>query len=467
MTKAFGINISVPPKPLKRIKRWEPSTFREQASTVWSFKNRGDWATHNGHYRGNWSPHIPRNVILKYSRPGEIVLDHFSGGGTTAVEAKLLGRRCVARDINPEAVNRAISSLDFQLPPKLFDDLSQMYEPNIEVGDARDLCDINEYSVDLICAHPPYADIIKYSPNASGDLSHLKVDDFVDAMCPVAEESFRVLKPGGKCVILIGDMRKQKHVVPLGFRTIRAFLDAGFVLRELAVKRQHNCKATGFWYTRSVEHNFLLLAHEYLPVFEKPASRCSKQQSLNVKRRLKHMTNQQRAIIPRIDKVEATTVWVLPQERLDVEITRNVLNRFARPDTDFIEYSFNTDKTTQQLEAAGPVSLVYVNSPNYLEDKQAVAQYRLTVDYLMDVSSRQLKPHGYFIVEARDLRIADQLYPMGLLLWDDLSRRDDFAIKEIIVIAPDEISTQDSADCLQIAHRYLLVFVKRCASVST
>lgn len=43
--------------------------------TVWSFPDRGDWATHVGNYRGNWSPHIPRNLILRYTQPGELVLD--------------------------------------------------------------------------------------------------------------------------------------------------------------------------------------------------------------------------------------------------------------------------------------------------------------------------------------------------------------------------------------------------------
>jgi hypothetical protein len=95
ITEAYGANISVLKRP-KRIKRWQPTDFREETTTVWSFKRRGNWATHNGRYRGNWSPYIPRNVILKYSRPGDIVLDYFAGGGTTAVEAKLLGRRCIA-----------------------------------------------------------------------------------------------------------------------------------------------------------------------------------------------------------------------------------------------------------------------------------------------------------------------------------------------------------------------------------
>ena len=45
--------------------------------------------------------------------------------------------------------------------------------------------------------------------------------------------------------------------------------DAGFTLKELIIKEQHNCKATGYWKTSSVKYNFLLIAHEYLFVFRK------------------------------------------------------------------------------------------------------------------------------------------------------------------------------------------------------
>ena len=33
-------------------------------TSVWSFPNRGNWATHDAKWRGNWSPYIPRNIRL-------------------------------------------------------------------------------------------------------------------------------------------------------------------------------------------------------------------------------------------------------------------------------------------------------------------------------------------------------------------------------------------------------------------
>ena len=57
-------------------------------------------------------------------------------------------------------------------------------------GDARNLDFVPDNSIDLICTHPPYADIIQYSE----DLSLLKVKDFLEEMKKVAAESYRVLK---------------------------------------------------------------------------------------------------------------------------------------------------------------------------------------------------------------------------------------------------------------------------------
>ena len=50
------------------IKEYEPQNFELEMTTHWSFPVRGKWATHDSKYRGNWSPYIPRNIILRYSK---------------------------------------------------------------------------------------------------------------------------------------------------------------------------------------------------------------------------------------------------------------------------------------------------------------------------------------------------------------------------------------------------------------
>lgn len=238
----------------------QPENFELETNTIWAFPDRGKWATHDAKYRGNWSPYIPRNVILRYSQEGDTVLDPFVGGGTTAVEAKLTNRNFVGFDINPEAIELSRQKCDFQ-----FDTTATSV---IDVADARNL-PLNDNSVDLICAHPPYADIIHYSENIAGDLSLMPIKDFLFEMGKVADECRRVLKKGKFCAILMGDMRKKGMVQPLAFETMRVFELAGFKTKEIIIKEQHNCKATGYWKANSIKFNFLLLAHEYLLVLKK------------------------------------------------------------------------------------------------------------------------------------------------------------------------------------------------------
>ncbi|MBO4572221.1 MAG: methyltransferase domain-containing protein [Clostridia bacterium] len=238
----------------------QPENFELETNTVWAFPNRGKWATHDAKYRGNWSPYIPRNVILRYSVENDTVLDQFVGGGTTAVEAKLTNRNFIGIDINPTAIELSKKKCDFEFDCNCTCD--------IRLGNAVKL-DLPDDSIDLICTHPPYADIIKYSEDIDGDLSHLPIKPFLTEMGKVAEECFRVLKKGKFCAILMGDTRKKGMVQSLGFDTMRLFELAGFKTKEIIIKEQHNCKATGFWKKNSIKHNFLLLAHEYLFVFKK------------------------------------------------------------------------------------------------------------------------------------------------------------------------------------------------------
>lgn len=228
-------------------------------TTIWSFPDRGKWATHSGKYRGNWSPYIPRNLILRYSKKNDWVLDQFLGSGTTLIEAKLLGRNAIGVDVNQESVNLSNSNLNFSCQEQ-----PQIYT---KTGNARNLTFIRSESMDLICTHPPYADIIRYSKGVPEDISYLSYDDFLKAIIDVAKESFRVLKNNGICSFMIGDIRKNGYVLPLGMNVMQKFIDAGFVLKEIIIKEQHNCRSTDYWERK--ERSFLLLAHEYIFVLEK------------------------------------------------------------------------------------------------------------------------------------------------------------------------------------------------------
>lgn len=245
-----------------RITRWEPDDFELEMTTHWSFPNRGNWATHDAKWRGNWSPYVVRNLLLRYSSENDLVLDQFVGGGTTLVETKLLNRNSIGVDVNDLALNRCKEKVAFEhdgANGKVF----------IKKGDARNLDFLDNESIDFICTHPPYANIIKYSECIPDDLSLLDINPFLDEMKKVASESYRVLKSGKFCAILMGDTRRKGCMIPMSFEVMKIFQNAGFTLKEIIIKEQHNCKATGYWKTNSIKYNFLLIAHEYLFVFRK------------------------------------------------------------------------------------------------------------------------------------------------------------------------------------------------------
>ncbi|MFH1540895.1 MAG: DNA methyltransferase [Elusimicrobiota bacterium] len=240
-----------------------PIDFKLECSTVWSFPKRGDWATHSSSFRGNWSPQMPRNIILRYSKEGDTILDQMVGSGTTAIECKLLNRNFIGIDINSKMIDLTKKAVDFKS------------EHNVKivfnVDDARNMKSIKDESIDLIATHPPYTDIIKYSEGKiEGDLSNIHdIDEFCNEMEKVAKECVRVLKPKKYCAILIGDTRRKKYYVSLAYRVMQEFLKAGFKLKEDIIKHQWNCKTTPFWAKKSQEYNFLLIMHEHLFVFEK------------------------------------------------------------------------------------------------------------------------------------------------------------------------------------------------------
>ena len=248
----------------KKITEVEPKDFHLETETVWSFPDRGDWATHKGNYRGNWSPYIPRNVILRYSKEGATVLDQMVGSGTTLIECKLLGRNGIGIDINPDAIMLTRDRLNFNTL-NLKKTTQKTY-----VGDARNLNLIEDSSIDLIATHPPYAFIIPYSNHRiEGDLSSLRnLNEFVAEMFNVAKESYRVLKDGGHCAILMGDTRKHQHYIPVTTRVMQAFLEAGFILREDVIKKQWKMKSTREKWRG--KYNFLKIVHEHLFIFRKP-----------------------------------------------------------------------------------------------------------------------------------------------------------------------------------------------------
>ena len=240
-----------------------PEEFEQEKDTVWDFPKRGEWATHKPDYRGNFAPQVPRNVILNYSEEGDVVLDPMVGGGTTLIEARLLNRNAIGYDVNQNAVNITSERIQFEMKGNA--------KQVVRLGNAQNLPE-KDASVDLVIAHPPYANIVKYSDGKNpDDLSSISsLPKFLDALEIAVKEMYRVLKPGRFCAILIGDTRKGQHYIPLSHFVLQRCLRTGFVLKEEVIKTQHNTTHAPRWSASAKHYKFYLIMHEHLFIFRKP-----------------------------------------------------------------------------------------------------------------------------------------------------------------------------------------------------
>lgn len=90
------------------------------------------------------------------------------------------------------------------------------------VGDSRSLSTIPSASIHLVVTSPPYWTLKRYN-DVDGQLGHIdEYEDFLADLDKVWSESYRVLVPGGRLVVVVGDVclsRRQNHgrhtVVPL------------------------------------------------------------------------------------------------------------------------------------------------------------------------------------------------------------------------------------------------------------
>lgn len=432
----------------KHVSSLEPKDFALERTTVWSFRTRGSWATHNGSYRGNWSPYIPRNVISRYSASGDTVLDCFVGGGTTAVEALLLGRNFIGYDINPSSValsERAVGETR-EFAEKHGVPLRAL--TRIVAGDARALSETGRRSADLICTHPPYAGMIKYSSGIAGDLSSLDEDDYIDQMYEVIDEQSRVLRKGGKCAVLIGDRRKEKRVVPLGFRLLEIYLRRGFQIDELVMKRQFNTRTWGLWYNKSVKERFLLLAHEYLPVFSPGISQLD---MINTVVRPGKASFGLKREVNLKGGMETTSVW----KGKDRNALLFNLGRLAGAGHIY------TVEEAGKLPARGIHCPVFLDADWKSSTKAGILKSRRRLTGIASRLREIMEKGSLLGIRSRDVRIGGVLFPAGLLTWKDMQQIPGFRLKEIVMLDERrEGQLPEDGLNLAISHSYLLIYEK-------
>lgn len=229
------------------------------------------WATHSGtDYHGTWLPQTVRRAVTKFTNPNDKILSNFLGRGTDAIECFLLGRCCTAVDINPAAVTLSIRNCSFAIPQD--GSIKAEHRPTILQGDSRRLTGplFESETFDHVLSHPPYKDCVAYSTHIDGDLSRFgNALEFQREMRSVVRETYRLLKMGRRCTLGIGDNREHCFYIPVSFQLIRQYINEGFELEELIVKRQRYCAMFGLGTYLCVQFDFLCFTHEFIATLRK------------------------------------------------------------------------------------------------------------------------------------------------------------------------------------------------------
>jgi hypothetical protein len=259
----------------------QPERWREypdiETGSLWLIPQR---ASGNGHlldYHGNYVPQIATQLLTRFTRHGDCVLDLFLGSGTTAIEAYNLGRRCIGVDLKPDLVGHVAGklpavALSDSVALLCGDSASSDIVPPIRTRLRQWMQD----SAQFLLLHPPYHDIIRFSDFPS-DLSNAPdVDTFLELFKQAVKNGYNLLEPGRHAAVIIGDKYAKGELIPLGFLCLQAMQEAGFLLKSIIVKNiegneRGKGRATNLWRYRALRGGFYLFKHEYILLCRKPS----------------------------------------------------------------------------------------------------------------------------------------------------------------------------------------------------
>ena len=240
--------------------------------SLWIFDKRDTSGEHLGWYWGNFVPQIPNQLLQRYSKRGDWILDPFVGSGTTLIECRRLGRNGIGIELNGEVVYKAKERIERENNMQNITTKVVMGD-NTELDYHQLLSALGINSVQFVIMHPPYFDILKFSDNPK-DLSNSNtVYDFLSRLEVAVKKSRDVLDNNRYLAVVIGDKYEDGHLVPLGFYTMQMIMKSGFSLKSIIVKNFDETKGKRsqkeLWRYRALIGEYYIFKHEYIFLFIK------------------------------------------------------------------------------------------------------------------------------------------------------------------------------------------------------
>lgn len=248
-------------------------------SSLWQIDRDATWEDKDG-FLGRCVLQIPLQLIERYTRRGEIVLDPFIGTGTTAEACEQLGRRCVGIDLDTKQLSARFQR--FQ-PADVW---SPSTEPFFLEGDSADAAmrdDVEFWmrfqyghaQVHFLLLHPPYWNIVRFSQDRR-DLSNFQtLAGFLEALRVTLTWTWELLAPGRWAAVVVGDLYQQGRYLPLSHQVFALMEETGYTPKGIVTKNiTGNERGKGYrqnlWRYRALKDGFFTLDTERVLVFQKP-----------------------------------------------------------------------------------------------------------------------------------------------------------------------------------------------------
>lgn len=227
--------------------------LKPQTTTLWEYPSQhyGESMQGDQQYVGAMPSYVIWNLLERYTRKNDLVVDPMCGSGTTLDVGRDMGRRVLGYDIAP-------------------------YREDIFRADARHL-PLEDGTVDFVFVDPPYGTHVDYSdaPECIGKLDALD-PAYYGAMEQAISEMHRVLRDNRYMALYCSDSyRKKKPFAPIGFRLFGILEQYFRAVDIVSVVRNNRTMKRRHYHTEAIRGNYFLRGFNYLFIMKKEGKKMS------------------------------------------------------------------------------------------------------------------------------------------------------------------------------------------------
>jgi DNA modification methylase len=228
-------------------------------TTLWEYPSQDYGRERHGDkdYIGATPAWVIWQLLQRYTREGDTILDPMCGSGTTIDVATELKRKPIGLDLAPS-------------------------RPDIRQADARQL-PLEKESIDFAFIDPPYSTHVDYSddPRCIGKLDAAPeandskgINAYYEVLNQVIRELHRVLRNRRYIALYVSDsFKKGKPFMPIGFELFAIMRKYFKAIDIIAVVRHNRTLKRNHWHTAAVEGNYFLRGFNYLFIMKKEEAR--------------------------------------------------------------------------------------------------------------------------------------------------------------------------------------------------